>query len=90
MTDPTQLRHRMVNDSAINEELAPAWRDAMLAMPRHLFISNAIWQYKGNELVPFRRNDDPDTWLRLAYGPGYVIIQVDDGTPVCPGMIGRQ
>ncbi len=60
----------------------------MLAVPRHVFIPDMIWRYRRNKLVPSRRSDDPDAWLRLAYGSGYVITQVDDGKPVGPGMIG--
>lgn len=90
MTDPTHLRERMVNDLAVDGELALAWRDAMLAVPRHVFIPDTIWRYQGNDLVPFRRSDNPGRWLKLAYGSGYVITQVDDGTPTGPGMTGRQ
>jgi len=89
MTDPTRLRERMVNDLDGARELDRAWRDAMLAVPRHAFIPDTIWRYQGNDLVPFRRSDNPGRWLTLAYGPVHVITQVDDGTPTGPGMTGR-
>jgi protein-L-isoaspartate(D-aspartate) O-methyltransferase len=40
-------------------------------------------------LVPLHRTEDPQEWLRRAYGPAAVITQVDDGHPAGPGERGR-
>jgi len=67
--------------------LAPQWRDALLAVPRHEFIPDTVWREDErcddiNDLIPLRREDDPETWLQLAYADEAVITQVDDGEPV--------
>lgn len=93
MSDAAALRRGMV-DRLVNErELAPEWRSTFLAVPRHAFIPDLIWRrdpsIEGPEdLVPVRRSEDPATWLKLAYTDDAVITQVDDGTPVGPGLRG--
>ncbi|MGH3866908.1 MAG: methyltransferase domain-containing protein [Pseudonocardiaceae bacterium] len=69
--------------------LSEPWRAAFLAVPREVFIPEVIWRCAGDDLVPLRRADDPDEWLRCVYGTRYVVTQVDDGTPVGPGGWGR-
>jgi protein-L-isoaspartate(D-aspartate) O-methyltransferase len=39
--------------------------------------------------VPLRRDDEPAEWLARAYGPRYVITQVDDGAPAGPDGRGQ-
>ncbi|MGH3823159.1 MAG: methyltransferase domain-containing protein [Pseudonocardiaceae bacterium] len=63
------------------------WRAAFLAVPREIFIPEVIWRYAGDDLVPLRRCDEPQEWLQRAYGPHYVVTQVDDGSPA--GLEGR-
>jgi protein-L-isoaspartate O-methyltransferase len=70
--------------------LAEQWRAAFLAVPREVFIPEVIWRYAGDDLVPLRRCDAPQEWLRRAYGPRYVVTQVDDGTPAGPEERGRR
>ena len=65
-------------------ECCEQWRAAFLAVPREVFIPEVIWRYAGDDLVPLRRCDDPEEWLRRVYGPRYVVTQVDDGTPAGP------
>jgi protein-L-isoaspartate O-methyltransferase len=89
VTDPVVLRRRMVDDLIASGELIPTWREAFAAVPRHVFIPELVWREDDNlpgpaDLVPLRRADDPDAWLELAYGPDFVITQVDDGQPVGP------
>jgi protein-L-isoaspartate(D-aspartate) O-methyltransferase len=74
----------LVEDLAEQGVLAQPWQAAFLAVPREVFIPRVIWRYAGDELVPLRRDDEPAEWLRRAYGPRYVITQVDDGTPAGP------
>jgi len=69
--------------------LSQQWRAAFLAVPREVFIPEVIWRYVGDDLVPLRRSDDPEEWLPRAYGPRYVVTQVDDGSPAGPGGRGR-
>ncbi|MBV9013688.1 MAG: methyltransferase domain-containing protein [Pseudonocardiales bacterium] len=89
MTDPAALRRRMVDDLTTGGFLEPGWREAFLAVPRHAFIPDLVWQEQRRDLVPFHRADDPSRWLRLAYASRQVMItQVDDGHPVGPGLIG--
>lgn len=94
MTDPALLRRRMVEGLARSEALRPKWRDAFLSVPRHEFIPDTVWQEDDNsadvnDLIPLHRDEDPGTWLELAYADDAVIIQVDDGVPVGPGLNGH-
>ena len=69
--------------------LAESWRAALLAVPREVFIPEVIWRYVGDDLVPVRRSEQPAEWLARAYGPRYVVTQVDDGSPAGPEGRGR-
>jgi protein-L-isoaspartate(D-aspartate) O-methyltransferase len=69
--------------------LGESWRAAFLAVPREVFIPEVVWRYAGDELVPVRRCEQPAEWLRRAYGPHYVVTQVDDGAPTGPEGRGR-
>ncbi len=70
------------------------WRSALATVPRHGFIPNTVWIKNpdhGPTLVPLRRDEDPDRWLRLTYATGYddyVVTQVDDGHPDGPEVGG--
>ncbi|MBV9140188.1 MAG: methyltransferase domain-containing protein [Pseudonocardiales bacterium] len=89
MTDPALLRSRMIDELTAGGFLDPGWREAFLAVPRHAFIPDVVWQEQRRDLVPFHRAEDPDRWLRQAYAPHQALItQVDDGYPVGPGLIG--
>ena len=80
----------LVDELSAEGTLSQPWRSAFLAVPREVFIPEVIWRYDGaDHLVPLRRAEDPQEWLRRAYGPGYVITQVDDGIPVGPDGRGR-
>jgi hypothetical protein len=53
-------------------DLTPDWRDTFLAVPRHLFIPDTVWQQDPtiegpNDLVPVHRCGSPDRWLEIAY-----------------------
>jgi protein-L-isoaspartate O-methyltransferase len=79
----------LVDGLAADGVLGQPWRAALLAVPREVFIPEVIWRYAGDDLVSLRREDEPAEWLQRAYGPGYVITQVDDGTPAGPNGRGR-
>jgi protein-L-isoaspartate(D-aspartate) O-methyltransferase len=83
------LWSELVDDLAEQGVLGEPWRAAFLAVPREVFIPEVIWRYAGDDLVPLRRDDEPAEWLARAYGPRYVITQVDDGAPAGPNGRGR-
>lgn len=79
----------LVEDLAEQGALPEPWRAAFLTVPREVFIPEVIWRYAEDDLVPLRRCDEPAEWLRRAYGPRYVVTQVDDGSPAGPEGRGR-
>jgi len=79
----------LVEDLAVEGVLGERWRAAFLAVPREVFIPEVIWRDAGDDLVALRRGDEPAEWLRRAYGPRYVVTQVDDGSPAGPDGRGR-
>ena len=89
MTDVTTLQQRLLDDLGTGGKPTPPWLEAFTAVPRHQFIPNTIWDDSGGELVPLRRDDDPDRWWEAAYAPAAVVTQVDDGHPAGPGQRGR-
>ncbi|MGH3822853.1 MAG: methyltransferase domain-containing protein [Pseudonocardiaceae bacterium] len=81
----------LVDELTAEGVLGEPWRAPFLAVPREVFIPEVIWRYNDDDdLVPLHRAEDPQEWLRRTYGPGYVITQVDDGTPAGPGGRGRE
>jgi len=89
MIDPQELSQNLLNRLAQAGELPLAWSEAFAAVPRHRFIPETIWRIEGTDLVPLHRYEDPQEWMQRAYGPGSVIIQVDDGRPAGPERRGR-
>ena len=79
----------LVEDLVGRGVLDQPWRAAFLAVPREVFIPEVIWRYVGDDLVPLRRGEEPAEWLARAYGPHYVVTQVDDGSPAGPHGRGR-
>jgi protein-L-isoaspartate(D-aspartate) O-methyltransferase len=94
VTEPTLPLCRMVADLIASGELVEQWREAFASVPRHVFIPEVVWWENEDidgpaDLVPLHRADDPDAWLERAYGPDFVITQVDDGDPVGPAGRGH-
>jgi hypothetical protein len=79
----------LVDDLIAEGVAGEQWRAAFLEVPREVFIPEVIWREAGDELVPLRRGDELGEWLRRVYGPGYVVTQVDDGSPAGAGGCGR-
>jgi len=94
VTEPAHYLRRMVDELSGRGELAPEWRESFLSVPRHTFIPGLVWRQDmtirdDNDLVPLQRENDPETWLKLAYEPqASIITQVDDGCPAGPGLRG--
>jgi protein-L-isoaspartate O-methyltransferase len=79
----------LVKDLTAKGVLEEPWRSAFLAVPREVFIPDVLWRRDRDGLVRLHRAEDPEEWLRRAYGPGYVITQVDDGSPIGPNGRGE-
>jgi protein-L-isoaspartate O-methyltransferase len=89
VTSCESLRQRLVDRLSASGELDAAWREAFTSVPRHAFIPDTMWQQQAGKLVPLRRIEDEQAWVEQAYGPGAVVIQVDDGHPAGSGQTGR-
>ncbi|WP_432060637.1 methyltransferase domain-containing protein [Streptomyces sp. S1] len=57
--------------------LAPEWKRAAHAVPRHRFLPDRLWT--GEDLEPCDREAGPDAWLRAAYANEPAVVQVNDG-----------
>jgi protein-L-isoaspartate O-methyltransferase len=83
------LNAAMVDDLAARGDLTdPAWRAALLAVPRHLFVPPVAWcsPYDADD-YPIDREADPGLWLRSAYRNMPIVTQLDDGAvPVASGQ----
>lgn len=80
----------LLHQLTVEGQLTPRWAEVMRAVPRHLFIPEVIYRYEPDrpgdyDLVPLRRGDAPDEWLRSAYANAPVDTQVDDGRPASDG-----
>ncbi|MBV9162611.1 MAG: methyltransferase domain-containing protein [Pseudonocardiales bacterium] len=89
-----RLLDRLVDQLTAEGDLTPEWRDTFLAVPRHLFIPDTVWQQDPaidgpNDLVPVHRCESAERWLEIAYANRSVTVQVDDGHPVGPDGRGR-
>jgi len=89
MTDPQVLSQDLLNRLTASGELIPVWSDAFATVTRHRFIPDTIWVTDSAGLMPLHRTEDPQEWLRRAYGPAAVITQVNDGHPAGPEERGR-
>jgi protein-L-isoaspartate O-methyltransferase len=89
VTDLQALSQDLLNRLTASGELTPAWFDAFAAVARHRFIPDMIWVADGAGLVSLHRAEDPQEWLRRAYGPAAAITQVDDRHSAGPGQPGR-
>jgi protein-L-isoaspartate(D-aspartate) O-methyltransferase len=64
------------------------WADAFRAVPRHLFVPDAVWTGLRPPLRSVVRQDDPTEWSELVHSDVALVTQVDDGdTPA--GQPGR-
>jgi methyltransferase of ATP-grasp peptide maturase system len=73
------LRQELVDELAARGHLTdPVWRAAVGAVPRELFLGDAVFRPDGTRWNPVLRDALGDEeWLRLAYSDGTWVTQVD-------------
>ena len=89
-----RLSGLLIQQLTTDGQVTARWAEAMRAVPRHRFIPDLIYRHVprapgANDLVPLRRDTEPDEWLKLAYANAPVNTQVDDGHPA-PDGTGRE
>ncbi|MFF5261861.1 methyltransferase domain-containing protein [Actinomadura viridis] len=68
----------------------PAWRAALHAVPRHLFVPPVAWADPSDEPgYAIDRERDRSAWCDAAYSDRPIITQLDDGTSDVRGGKGR-
>ncbi len=96
-----RLRRLLVDHLVDSGLLPPQWSPSFLEVRRHDFVPATVWvadpvppsrsggagasPVPDADLVPMRRDDDPDAWLDLVYRDTHIVTQVDDGHPAGPG-----
>ncbi|MFJ6571958.1 ATP-grasp peptide maturase system methyltransferase [Streptomyces sp. NPDC091292] len=77
--DPTALRQALAEEIATaNPTLDPAWHDAVAAVPRELFVGDAVFRLTGGVWEPVRRAEvGQDEWLRMVYSDQTWVTQID-------------
>jgi protein-L-isoaspartate(D-aspartate) O-methyltransferase len=82
---PEVLSRRLVDDLVEQGRLSERWAAVLHVVPRHLFVPDVIYLHDesrdGNDLVPFRRTEHPDEWLRMVYSDEPINTQVNNGYP---------
>ncbi|MGY3205339.1 ATP-grasp peptide maturase system methyltransferase [Streptomyces sp. TE5632] len=79
MTNTALLRQDLARELAARGRLTdPAWRAAVEAVPRELFLGNAVFRPHGTRWEPVRREQlDDDEWLRMVHSDTTWVTQVD-------------
>lgn len=82
--DDSRLADALQASGAVHQD----WLDAFRAVPRRLFVPDAVWTGTRPPLRPVVRQNMPQEWRELVDSDIALITQVDDGsTP--PGQPGR-
>jgi protein-L-isoaspartate O-methyltransferase len=81
-----ERRRRLAEDMQRRGDWPPGsrWiRQAIDAVPRHLFAPDRLWRWDGRAYVPVDRGADPPAWADEVYGSPdeAAITQVSDGLP---------
>ncbi|MER6943420.1 methyltransferase domain-containing protein [Nonomuraea sp. NPDC000554] len=67
-------------------DLDDGWREAMHAVPRHLFIPDRAWCHPDDAPgYVIDRAADPGGWMKAVYSDAAIITQTDDGATVGKG-----
>ena len=75
---------RLADELAESGDLeSPHWREALLAVPRHMFIPDIAYadpnDPSASNQYPVNRKADPQTWWRAVYTDTVLVTQLDDG-----------
>ncbi|MBJ7903441.1 ATP-grasp peptide maturase system methyltransferase [Streptomyces sp. DSM 110735] len=80
MTDSAALRRRLAAAVPVED---PAWRAALEAVPRELFLGNGLFRFDGHHWTPAHRDrTPPGEWLELVYQDTTWVTQVDGTTVI--------
>ncbi|WP_307806436.1 methyltransferase domain-containing protein [Streptomyces sp. FH025] len=64
----------------LGHDVAPEWRKAAEAIPRHRFLPDRVWLSDDDDLLTLcDREREPERWFAAAYGDVPVVTQIDDG-----------
>ncbi len=77
--DPAALRLALADDIASGDPtLDPSWRDAVAAVPRELFVPDAVFRHVDSGWTPVHRTEiGDDDWLTMVYSDSTWVTQVD-------------
>ncbi|MEV5386108.1 ATP-grasp peptide maturase system methyltransferase [Streptomyces sp. NPDC052721] len=74
-TAPAELRRALAASVPVDD---PAWREALAAVPRELFLDDVVFRPSGTQWEPVHRQEVGDEgWLRLVYQDTTWVTQVD-------------
>ncbi|QFQ97584.1 methyltransferase domain-containing protein [Streptomyces phaeolivaceus] len=84
--EPAQLRRSLAAAIAVED---PAWRDALEAVPRELFLDDTVFRPSGTQWEPVhRRTTGDEEWLGLVYRDTTWVTQVEGITAAdAPGPL---
>ncbi|WP_327314811.1 ATP-grasp peptide maturase system methyltransferase [Streptomyces sp. NBC_01235] len=79
MTSSASLRQNLAAELAERGQLTdPAWRSAVEAVPREVFLDDIVFRPTGNRWEPVRRDRlGDDEWLQMVYSNTTWVTQVD-------------
>ncbi|MFI8307213.1 ATP-grasp peptide maturase system methyltransferase [Streptomyces sp. NPDC085927] len=90
MTSTTSLRQGLAGELSEQGLLTdPAWRAAVEAVPRELFLGDAVFRSDGTQWEPVRREQlGDDEWFRMVHSNTTWVTQVDGtGARDAPGPL---
>jgi protein-L-isoaspartate(D-aspartate) O-methyltransferase len=77
--DPIRLADLLADQGSLTD---PRWREALLAVPRHLFVPDRAWARPDRlDSEGFRLDlaADPDLWWATVYSDAVIVLQIEDG-----------
>jgi protein-L-isoaspartate(D-aspartate) O-methyltransferase len=83
-----RAHHRLIDTLCASGAVSTDWEPTFRAVPRHLFIPDAIWTGERPPLRPVLRQQEPHEWLELVHSDVALITQLDDGA-TAPGQPGH-